>query len=381
MKLFARLSLSAVAASALFGYVNAADLVVAQIASKTHPNSAELAKGLELGYQIYFKRINEQGGIRGNRLSIRNIDDGFNAQKMVEMTKALADDREVIALAGFVGSGGLAALSKDNVLAQLKLPIVAPLQGDKSVVSAANFFPFRAGYDDEINAMVAHAIRNYQRQRIAVIHLGASFGPILATRTEEETKRLGAAFVGKAAYELTPDKIDASAKQAAASIAALKPDAVILVTAGKVGGTLIAELREKLGNSATLYAISALQALDVVKQIGAPVAQGVIFAQSVPYPYSGTSRLVIDYQRDLKQYGGGQTPGFSSLEGYAGARILVAALKRVGANPTREKLIAALNNLGEYDIGGFAVRYSETSRRGWGAVDLTILSKSGQLVK
>jgi branched-chain amino acid transport system substrate-binding protein len=381
MKRIAIGSLTAVIASAFIGLAQASDLVVAQVASKTHPNSAELAKGLELGYQIYFSRINDQGGVRGKKITLRNVDDGFNAQKMIETTKALADDKNVIALAGFVGSGGLAQMAKENLLGQLKLPMIAPLQGDKSVVSAPNFFPFRAGYDDEINAMVAHAIRNYQRQRIAVIHLGASFGPILATRTEEETKKLGAQFVGKEAYELAPDKIEASAKQAVAKIAATKPDAVILVTAGKVGGTLIAELREKLGTSATLYAISALQALDVVKQIGAPAAQGVIFAQSVPYPYSSTSRLVIDYQRDLKKYAPNQVPGFSSLEGYAGARIVVAALQRAGANPTREKLIATLNNLGELDIGGYSVRYSNTSRRGWGSVDLTILSKSGQLVK
>jgi branched-chain amino acid transport system substrate-binding protein len=361
--------------------VRAQELVVAQIASKTHPNSAELAKGLELGYQAYFKRVNDAGGIRGRPLTLRNIDDGFNAQKMIEITKGLADDSSVVALAGFVGSGGLAQMAKENLLSQLKLPMVAPLQGDKAVVSAPNFFPFRAGYDDEINAMVAHAIRNFQRQRIAVIHLGASFGPVLATRAEEETKKLGAALVAKEAYEVAPDKIEASAKQAAAKVIAAKPDAVILVTAGKAGSILVAELRNALGDSVTLYAISALQAPDVVKQASAEKAKGIIFAQAVPYPYSGTSKFVMDYQRDMKRFAPNEPLSFSSLEGYAGAKILVGAMRRINGPITRERLIASLNGLGEFDLGGYNVRYSATSRRGWGSVDLTILSRTGQLVK
>ena len=43
------------------------------------------------------------------------------------------------------------------------------------------------------------------------------------------------------------------------------------------------------------------------------------------------------------------------MEGFAGAKVLVEALRRAGGNPTRDRLLAALNNLHKYDIGGMEV--------------------------
>jgi branched-chain amino acid transport system substrate-binding protein len=356
------------------------DIVVAQVASKTHPNSAELSKGLELGYRIYFSAQNDKGGIAGRKLVLRNVDDGFVAARMVELTKELAADPQVLALAGYVGSGGLAQIAKSDLLKKLKIPMVAPLQGDKSVVAAANFFPFRAGFEDEVLTMVRHAIAVYGRKRIAVVHLDASFGPVLAEVAEQEAKKLGTPLIARAAYDVAPDKIESSSREAAARVAAADPDAIILITAGKVGAALIGALRGSNAGT-TLYCISALQSQDVVKQLGAAQSRGVIFAQSVPYPFAGGSALVREYQAAMGLYAKGEPYSFSSIEGFAGAKITVAGLLKAGPNATRDKLLSALNSIGEIDLGGHSVRYAADSRRGWGRVDLTIVAESGLLVR
>jgi branched-chain amino acid transport system substrate-binding protein len=360
----------------------AQDLVVGQVASKTHPNSALLAKGLEVGYRIGFAEFNSRGGVNGRQLVIENVDDGFAAAKMIDATKALAARPEVIALAGYVGSGGMAEMAKTKLLEQLKLPMVAPLQGDKAVVSAANFFPFRAGYEDEVIAMTRHAIQTAGRKRLAVIYLAASFGPPLAKRVEEEAKLLGVELIAKEAYEVAPDKIEASSKAAGLKVAAADADGVILVAAGKAGSILINELRAGAdGKSRALYSISALQSQDVVNSVGEVAARGVIFAQSVPFPYGGSAALIREYQAVLAKHAPSEAPSFSSLEGYAGAKIVIAAVRKAGPNPTRESVLAALSSLGEYDLGGYAVRYDTTGRRGWGKVDLTIIGAGGKLLK
>ena len=46
-----------------------------------------------------------------------------------------------------------------------------------------------------------------------------------------------------------------------------------------------------------------------------------------------------------------------------------------GPQPTREKLIAALETMGDYDLGGVSVRYSPTSHIGSRFTELTIVGR------
>ena len=116
VRAFVRFTALIFAAASLVHAAAGQDLVVGQVASKTNSSSAELARGVEIGYRIYFEEINAAGGIFGRRLTLRNVNDDFTASKMVESTKILAADPNVIALAGYVGSGGLAQSSKERLL-------------------------------------------------------------------------------------------------------------------------------------------------------------------------------------------------------------------------------------------------------------------------
>ncbi len=72
---------------------------------------------------------------------------------------------------------------------------------------------------------------------------------------------------------------------------------------------------------------------------------------------------------------------FASLEGFLGAKIAAEAIRRAGAKPTRERVLAALKNMRKYNLGGVSVNYTEQARKGWGGVDLTIIDASGNLQK
>jgi branched-chain amino acid transport system substrate-binding protein len=118
-----------------------------------------------------------------------------------------------------------------------------------------------------------------------------------------------------------------------------------------------------------------------VKQIGAATARGVIFAQSVPFPFVGANTFVREYQAAMKKHKPQKPLSFSSLEGYAGAKILVAAMRKAKGGVTRQSLVQALSELGEFDLGGVGVKYTSSQKRGWGKVDLTIVGDGGKLLK
>jgi branched-chain amino acid transport system substrate-binding protein len=99
------------------------------------------------------------------------------------------------------------------------------------------------------------------------------------------------------------------------------------------------------------------------------------------HPYSGTLPLTREFIKAMKEYAPNEPVNFMSLEGYAGAKIAVEALRRAGPAPTRRKVIDALKSMGEYDLGGVSVSYSAKRRLGWRGVHLTIIGGTGKLIR
>ena len=62
------------------------------------------------------------------------------------------------------------------------------------------------------------------------------------------------------------------------------------------------------------------------------------------------------------------------------AKLVAEALRRAGKEPTREKLIAALEG-GPFELGGYKVAYSSSNHNGSRFVDLTVLSRDGRVLR
>jgi len=78
---------------------------------------------------------------------------------------------------------------------------------------------------------------------------------------------------------------------------------------------------------------------------------------------------------------GGETVSPAMMEGYAAAKVLVEGLRRAGPNPTRAKVVEALEGLARYDLGGITVGYSPQNRVGSRYVEVTVIGSSGKLLK
>jgi ABC-type branched-subunit amino acid transport system substrate-binding protein len=69
------------------------------------------------------------------------------------------------------------------------------------------------------------------------------------------------------------------------------------------------------------------------------------------------------------------------IQGYLGARLLVEGLQRAGPNPTRQSLREALDSIRNYDMGGIVADFSPTRHAGIDYVDITILNRSGRILR
>jgi branched-chain amino acid transport system substrate-binding protein len=361
----------------------AADLVVAQVASQTNIVTAANAKGMYAGMKVYFDHVNAQGGINGRNVRLVTRDDGLVPAKMMEITKEYIADSEVLALAGYLNTGGIAELAKQNIPGGAGIAFISPLQGDKAIVGAANFYPFRSGYPDEVLALLKEAAFQ-QKKKLAVIYWNVTFGPAMAQLAREWTQREGvkvAAWVPIDASPQSQDKFEPVMQAAMDQVIKADPDAVLMLISGRYSLEFVKRMKASSAADAQLYAMSIVPAADLVKAAGADKVRGIVIAQAVPYPFTATLPLVAEYQGLMKKYAPGEAFSFATLEGFVAGKITAAALKRAGPRPTREKVLKALDAMGEFDLGGVFVKYSPKERTGWGGVDLTVIGQSGKLLR
>jgi branched-chain amino acid transport system substrate-binding protein len=357
----------------------AQDIVLAQVASQTNASAATNSRGMLLGMKAMFDQVNAGGGIHGRKLSVLNKDDDLNPARMVDITtKELLPDPKVLALIGFVNTGGLTALAKDDVFGKHGIAMIAPLQGDQQVISAANVFPFRTGYADEVKAIVRHA-QTMGHKRLAVVAYRIAFGPAMAQVAEQAARAQGM-DVKVTMVDGAPDKIEANMAAAAKDAAAHEPGAVLMVCAGKYATEFAKAIKTTPARNAQLYGMSVVLAENLVNALG-PQSRGIVLAQAVPFPFAQGIPLVYEYQRAMKAALPQESYSFASLEGFAAAKIAVEALRRAGPNPTRERIAQALNDSGEINLGGAHVKYAKAQRLGWRNVDLTLIGVDGKLVR
>jgi branched-chain amino acid transport system substrate-binding protein len=112
-----------------------------------------------------------------------------------------------------------------------------------------------------------------------------------------------------------------------------------------------------------------------VKSLG-DSARGVIVTQVFPAERSIAYGFVKEAMTLAKEKNIELSPAM--LEGYAAAKVLVEGLRRAGPNPTRAKVVAALETLNKYDIGGLEVSFSPTDHTGLDFADLSIIGIDGK---
>jgi branched-chain amino acid transport system substrate-binding protein len=86
-----------------------ADKVVFGQATALEGPAAALGQGMKLGLEAAFTEINKAGGVKGRKLELKSVDDGYEPSKSIEVVKKLLEEDKVFAVAGAVGTPTSAA--------------------------------------------------------------------------------------------------------------------------------------------------------------------------------------------------------------------------------------------------------------------------------
>jgi ABC-type branched-subunit amino acid transport system substrate-binding protein len=188
-------------------------------------------------------------------------------------------------------------------------------------------------------------------------------------------KKRNAAITATATVER--NTVDVAA--AVNTIAAIDPQAVIMISAYKSCAAFIKAMKAK-GAYAQFLNVSFVGSRALAAELGAE-GRGVGVSQVVPFPWNVGVPVVKEYQKLLPAATGKDNYSFTSLEGFIAAKVLVEGLRRAGQNLTREKFVAALETLNDYDVGGFYITYTPSDHTGSKFIELTAIGKDGVFVR
>src|SRR5437016_4028828 len=105
------------------------DIVIGQVSAFSGPlapTGTDYGRGMEIG----FEQFNEKGGIKGRKIRLIKADDGYKAEQTVAKAgEMLTQHKELVAFAGFLGTGNAEALIKSKVLDAQGVPLVGVRTG------------------------------------------------------------------------------------------------------------------------------------------------------------------------------------------------------------------------------------------------------------
>jgi ABC-type branched-subunit amino acid transport system substrate-binding protein len=335
--------------------------------------SASLGEEQRDGALAYFDYVNKQGGVHGRKIVLRTIDDGYVPARTAANVKKLIEEDQVFSLFFLRGTSHVVEAAK--VFGPAKVPLFSCSCGALSLREPLNPYLFhtRASFQDETDKIIEY-LSTIGVKKIAIFYQADGFGKDGQLASARTTKRVGTTIIAEGSVE--PNSVDVS--KAVAAISKAEPQAVIMYTLFKPAVEFVKAMKAA-GANPTFIALSPVGTNGLVKELGAD-SRGLIVSQTVPYPWNPSLPVVKEYQSALKGQPKAQV-GFSTLEAYLAAKVLVEGLRRAGKDLTRDKLIRAMESMKAYDAGGYEVSFSPTNHNGSVYVDLTVIGAGGRVIR
>jgi len=337
----------------------------------------ELGYELPHGSNLYFRYINEQGGIFGRKIRMLVEDHQYNPQKAVAAATKLIEKDQVFCLYGVIGTSPCEALRP--ILAEYEVPLIAPAtqsgtMSDQTRTGWRYIFHTDTGYDKQTNILVRYILEQDPQAKIGLIYQDDDYGANVLKGAAEAEEEHGIT-IQKEAYQRGATDFTGQVGNL------MKGGATHVIIAGVVKEPIIvmktaAAMNYKpqfLGLSPTMDHRVALAA--------GPAGEGYIAANFAALWNSDNPSAQLYRELHGKYAEEGHQMGMYNFYGFMTAQVLVEGLKRAGKYPTRERLIHAMETFKDWTDSAFPpITFSATDHAGAESVVLVQVKNGKQTV-
>lgn len=308
---------------------------------------AETGAAMRDVLNAYFEDVNGRGGIYNRKLELKVAEAGASGAATAASVKELVEREQPFALVGGLGAGAereLAALASEH-----ETPFVGPatLLPQSGTPLNRQVFYLMPGVAEQARALVNFAAARPELKGAAgaVVHVGGEIDGAAAAAAEDQLRKAGWAAPARESYRR-------GALDAAALVRRLKQSGARAVFFFGAGGDETVLLKEAAAANWTphLFLVGALAGRDLADAL-TPEFKDRVFLSFPTVPADITPEGMAEFRALHAKYKFAPRHTASQLAAFAAAKIFVEALKRAGQDLSRERLIAALESLYDFETG------------------------------
>lgn len=326
---------------------------------------APIGISVRKGFEAYIKHVNDNGGVHGRKIEIVNVaDDAFDGGKALAATKQLVESDKVFALAPVLGTPGY--LASLDYIVEKNVPLVYPMTGVEQTAHPAkkNIFAVQPNNFDEAKVLTQYLVKEMGKKKIAVFWQNSDMGKQGLKGIKEIAPKLGAEIVYEAphdakAVDFATPVLNAKSKNA---------DAVVIFT---TLAETVGILKEARKQGLTAQMITSYVNADPINlpKLAGDASVGLIAGGWVPVADPNDPNIKKFYEiyggYNKDKDGKPELPNAYTTAGWIAAELLVKGLQDAGKELTREKLVAALESLKDFNgIMARGISYGPGNRSG-----------------
>jgi len=318
--------------------------IVIGMAFPTAGPIGELSQAARDAIAAAFAETNSQGGVYNRQLELKSVAADTKTITRADVEKLIRDEK-VFALTGMM----IAGVENDIVplLAEQEVPLIGPLTLDPKISSPLNrqVFYVLDGAAGQARVLLGFMAKKAESKpmTIAVVHSGGelSASVVAAVRDQSQKEKLTAPqVVGYVSGSLP----------AAEVVAQLKGNATAVFFIGSAPELL--SLMKEAANANWFPQIFVQSGTASPTLFDAPAGfEGKVFCTFPTAPADQTEEGIKEFRLLGEKYKLPQKYLAAQLSAYSSAKILIEALKRVGKDLSRERLIQTLEGFYNYQTG------------------------------
>ena len=293
------------------------------------------------GTDAYFKMINAEGGIHGRKLILHMFDDAYNPAKTKAGVKELQEGTGMFAWVSGVGTSPGMAVKK--YLMERKIPWIGPAAGSLNWIKPPEKYLFTVYplYYIEAQALIQYAVENLGVKRVAIAYQNDDYGKNGVAGAKDELIKHGLKLVAEVPVEVK----DADMKPHIMKLRQSKAD-MVLLWVGPGHAVRIVGTAKAMKFAPQWMSTSTCSDFPLMMHISKGLWKGVIAATFAELPDSDNA-LLQKYKKDAygKFAAKGERWGLFYYAGIAFSEPFVEAVRRSGRDLTRERLVAELEGL------------------------------------
>ncbi len=294
------------------------------------------------GVEVFFNKLNEQGGIHGRKLVLVREDDLCKPEGAIAAVKKLVHQHKVFGIIGGACSNPTLAARPEIEKAGVPFHVFAAVADGIVDPPATNIYTTQLTASIESRAQIQWAL-DRGAKKLAIVAQHDAWGRARYEPMLKDFKARGLQVV--ADEEVTVDQNDGTAQ--ALRLKAAGADAIMLLGYPKAAAVLIRD-SIKIGYKPLWVGQTAIQDL--------PALQGLIgingalgdFVSITTVPGHPDNPQYAEWRKRLKDTFPNDELSVFNLMGVAAAEVFAKVLDAAGKDLTREKFLAAYNTIDNF---------------------------------